>query len=71
MSSPRAEATSVTTFIFLAMESQRVNRHSGMAMAMGMPGNPPPVPASNMLSGLSPLFLIKRTRARECRTWWM
>ncbi len=34
------------TFIFLAMESTRINWDSGKRMARGIPGKPPPVPAS-------------------------
>jgi hypothetical protein len=44
-----SSATDETTFIFFSIESRRKNSASGKMIASGMPGKPPPVPASRTL----------------------
>ena len=43
------DETALTTLIFFSIESRSVNSESGNIIARGIPGNPPPVPASSIL----------------------
>ena len=62
-----AFAISRATFIFLAIESTRVNFTSGKRMARGIPGRPPPVPTS--ATEVPGRKVIRRAMARLWSRW--